>query len=183
MMNDCSMCGGSGTYLKHKCSSCLGTGKTGHMFYAGIGSRDTPEPILQRMSTIAMQLAMRGVVLRSGMAKGADKAFEGGCDMVRGNKVIRCATQWQRALDHAALFHPNWNACNDNARALHARNSMIMLGDNFDLPVSFVVCWTKNGGVVGGTGQGLRIATAYNIPVYNLFYPEHDAALTQWLSS
>lgn len=138
------------------------------MFYAGIGSRETPQPVLQEMSNIAMQLALRGIVLRSGAAKGADEAFEAGCDMIRGPKVIRCATLWQPALDHAAQFHPNWAACNEHAQGLHARNSLIMIGDDFASPVSFVVCWTAGGAVKGGTGQALRIAAALQIPVWNL---------------
>lgn len=136
--------------------------------YAGIGSRKTPAPILQEMGNIAMQLALRNCVLRSGGAAGADRAFETGCDLVRGAKFIRIPTLWEKALLHAAKFHPNWSACDETARGLHARNSLIMMGDGLDSPVSFVICWTDGGKVAGGTGQALRIAAAHNIPVFNL---------------
>jgi hypothetical protein len=154
--------------------------------YAGIGARkDVPMPILQQCELIGMLLAARGFQLRSGCATGCDTAFEIGCDKVKGPKVYRVATNWQPALDHAANYHPNWEACDERARSLHARNSMIMLGDHFDDPVHFVVCWTKGGGIVGGTGQALRIAAdpQYNIPVFNLFDDPGAAKLWAWIGA
>jgi predicted Rossmann fold nucleotide-binding protein DprA/Smf involved in DNA uptake len=47
-------------------------------YYAGVGSRQTPENILHLMTRIAMRMAELGWVLRSGGAKGADYAFEKG---------------------------------------------------------------------------------------------------------
>ena len=46
--------------------------------FAGIGSRETPPEVLQEMSGITEYLESQGFVLRSGGAKGADKAFERG---------------------------------------------------------------------------------------------------------
>lgn len=156
------------------CTNCIGTHK-----YAGIGNRQTPADVGKIMTSTAMRLAMSGWILRSGEAKqpipsppdtvSADLAFEAGCDLVNKRaKVIRVPTESQKALDHAAQFHPNWSACSEYAKALHARNSLIMLGDWLDDPVRFVVCWTPDGAVTGGTGQALRIAAAYSIPVVNL---------------
>lgn len=182
-MNACPKCNGTGKFTgtqnstnstwEHRCSYCMGTGDIASrpVFYAGIGSRETPQIILLQMENLAMQFAMRGFVLRSGAAKGADTAFERGCDVMRGRKVIRTANSGESALAHAAVFHPNWPACNDHARALHARNSLIMLGDWLDDPVKFVVCWTEGGAVKGGTGQALRIAAAIGVPVFNLALP------------
>lgn len=34
----------------------------------------------------------------------------------------------------------------------------------------FVVCWTHDGTAVGGTGQAIRIANHYDIPVFNMFH-------------
>ena len=44
-------------------------------FYAGIGARATPPPILSLMTRAAFALCKRGYVLRSGRAIGADSAF------------------------------------------------------------------------------------------------------------
>ena len=32
----------------------------------------------------------------------------------------------------------------------------------------FVICWTKNGKGTGGTGQAIRIAKGFGIPVFDL---------------
>lgn len=157
------------------CSNCIGPS------YAGIGARATPEPILLEMQSIAMRLALAGWVLRSGLAAGADTAFDKGRSVVGGRAVLRTRTDWQPAIDHAAQFHPAWDRCSDIAKALHARNSLVMLGDWLDKPVSFVVCWTPDGAVTGGTGQALRIATAYGIPVFNLAADGAAARLWEWL--
>lgn len=59
------------------------------MYYAGVGSRETPQDVLKIMWKIGRYLALNGYTLRSGGgAKGADTAFENGCDSVRGSKEI-----------------------------------------------------------------------------------------------
>jgi len=190
-MTACTTCQGTGkihNLIDHKCSACAGSGQAGVVFYAGIGARKTPGPVLDHLSTIAMQLALRGFALRSGAAQGADMAFEHGCNMIKGRKVIRCATLSQKAMDDAAQYHPNWDAIgNDgdalrarNIKSLHARNSLVMKGDTLDQLVAFVVCWTEGGAVKGGTGQALRIAAAHNIPVFNIAVTPIDA-LWSWL--
>jgi hypothetical protein len=82
---------------------------------------------------------------------------------------------------HAARFHPAWDKCSPYAKRLHARNSAIMLGHDLGTPVNFVLCWTKDGGATGGTGQALRIAAALGIPVFNWFFPQADNQFRTWL--
>lgn len=138
--------------------------------YAGIGSRETPIDNLVMMVTFAIGLSSKGYTLRSGGAKGADKKFESGCDVVKGKKEIFYAKDaTEEAMTHASYFHPAWLKCDDYTRALHGRNSMIILGKALDEPVDFVVCWTPGGRLEGGTAQGLRIAIGENIKIYNLF--------------
>lgn len=141
------------------------------MIYAGIGSRGTPYCHIQTMRSIGHNMAMAGHTLRSGGAVGADTAYELGARMVPNASIeiyrpVNIKIEW---LTHASCFHPAWGKCDQYARALHARNSAIMLGPNLDSPVDFVSCWTQNGQITGGTGQALRIAKIMNIPVYNLF--------------
>lgn len=159
-------------------------------FYAGIGSRQTPNAIIAQMKLAGAMLAMRGFTLRSGAAKppygntrrpdtdSADLAFEAGCDSVKGPKKIYCTSTWPKALEHAERYHPNWQACDFHARSLHARNSLIMFGVTLEEPVRFVACYTDGGGKVGGTGQALRIAAAHDIPVFNY---ATDGDLFAWL--
>ena len=47
-------------------------------YYAGIGSRLTPAPVLDLMNRIATHLVKKGWTLRSGGADGADTAFASG---------------------------------------------------------------------------------------------------------
>lgn len=148
-------------------------------YYAGIGSRQTPYDVLQTMQKIGMAFAQRGLILRSGGAAGADSAFESGVNMQGGKKEI--FKVWHKADQEvlqaagqiAASCHPAWHRCNEFARAAHTRNALIILGEDLNSPVDFVVCWTPGGQAVGGTAVGIRIACKYRIPVYNLWYPQH----------
>lgn len=140
------------------------------MFYSGIGSRSTPDDILELMSGAALALNKKGYILRSGGALGADKAFEDPLRSIPNSCIIfRPEDATQKAYIEASYHHPAWDKCNSYARALHARNSHIILGENLDSPVKFVLCWTPGGKLIGGTAQGIRMAHYYKIPVYNLF--------------
>jgi len=132
--------------------------------YAGVGARVTPERTLCLMRDAAALLDSKGYLLRSGGADGADMAFALGTE----NKEIFTAQDATAAARfHAARFYPAWDRLSRYVQNLMARNSMIMLGRNLNDPVRFVLCWTERGQVIGGTGQALRIAAAYEIPVMN----------------
>ena len=47
-------------------------------YYTGVGSRETPEEVLELMRDVAYRLSRMGLVLRSGKAAGADAAFQMG---------------------------------------------------------------------------------------------------------
>jgi len=151
------------------------------MFYAGIGARKTPKEVLAKMELAAMNLAVAGVSLRTGGAVGADQAFEVGCRAVRGPCEVFKPLDCPDWFEHAATYHPNWAACSMTAMRLHARNSAIMLGAQLNAPVNFVVCWTPGGKVTGGTGQALRIAEAYRVPVFNMYYGNAIDELERYL--
>ena len=138
--------------------------------YAGIGSRETPDAVLRQMTTIAVWLHQKGFTLRTGGASGADSAFERGSGSKK--EIYRPRDATPAAMELASKFHPAWNRCSEYAKNLHARNGFQVLGINLDSPSNFVVCWTKDGKASGGTGQAIRIATHYGIPVFNL----HDAS-------
>ena len=148
--------------------------------YAGIGSRETPESVLGIFKNIATYLANRGFILRSGGAKGSDSAFEYGCDKVNGLKEIYLpwkgfegsnsnliVEEGEKAYEIAKKFHPYWHNLSQGARKLQARNSHQVLGEDLNTPSKFIICWTKNGSGSGGTGQAVRIAKHYNIPVFD----------------
>lgn len=151
--------------------------------YAGIGSRKTPSAILHMMSNFATHLERRGWTMRSGGANGADSAFEAGIQISNQNKEIYLP--WgkfngnsspltkpsEQAMIIAEQFHPAWDKCSDGAKLLHARNVHQMLGRYLATPSLFVICWTPDGNISGGTGQALRMANSFNIPVFNMGTP------------
>lgn len=137
--------------------------------YAGIGSRETPPDILQVMERLGKKLALEGWILRSGGAKGADTAFHNGCIKAKGQcEIFTAQHSTPESLELAAKYHPNWSACSDYAKRLHARNGLIVLGKELNEPVKVIVCWTPEAKVSSGTGQALRLAAAMGIKVRNL---------------
>lgn len=135
------------------------------MIYAGIGSRETPAEILALMTNIARKYSRMGWTLRSGGAVGADTAFELGAG---DRKRIYEPWETQRNPHWSTIaerYHPAWDRCGSYAKLLHGRNTPIVLGDDLLMPATCVVCYTDGR---GGTMQAVRIANAWNIPVFNL---------------
>lgn len=74
------------------------------IYYAGIGSRETPQDVCRKMFTAGRILWEAGLTLRSGGASGADTAFEFGA---------LCAANGQESVDDAAALRKspetNWD--------------------------------------------------------------------------
>jgi hypothetical protein len=49
-----------------------------------------------------------------------------------------------------------------------ARNSFQVLGEDLETPATCVICWTPGGKGDGGTGQALRIARHYDVPIIDI---------------
>jgi hypothetical protein len=160
--------------------------------YTGIGARNTPSPVLNKIIYIAKDLAQQGWILRSGGSDGADTAFEDGCNLSKGEKQIYLP--WKgfnsnssnlyldlkddefgiqtQAWDIAASVHPAWNKLKHGVRLLHTRNVFQILGWDLKSPTGMVVAWTSHGKEIGGTRTGLVLAKQYNIPIINLAVDE-----------
>lgn len=153
-------------------------------YYTGIGSRSTPEHILKLMVKIGKYLALKGYILRSGGASGADTAFEIGCDLGKGDKDI--FIPWvgfndrtcgivphvtPEIVKEVSELHPAWDRCSEGARKLHCRNYFQVNGNKGELESSFIVCWTPNGKEVGGTAMAMKLGKRRNIPIINLANP------------
>lgn len=146
------------------------------MYYAGIGSRNTPLDIQHTMTNIATFLSQKGAILRSGGAKGADLAFEKGAGDKK--QIFYASDADEPSMMIAKTYHPAWNSCSDYAKKLHGRNAFQILGKPlYLLPVKFVICWTPDGCEhhdtrtieTGGTGTAISIASHNDISVYNLY--------------
>lgn len=150
------------------------------LFYAGVGSRQTPPRVLDLMREVGRRLALLGWTLRSGHAEGADSAFESGCDAAGGAKQI--FLPWAgfngstssfdgaptAAFEIATRIHPNWDALTDYVRKCQARDIQQVLGPALDAPSLAVVAWTEGGALVGGTATALRLAADHGIVALNL---------------
>lgn len=154
------------------------------LYYTGIGSRKTPDDVLDLMERLARYLARQDWVLHSGHASGADQAFERGASqraqiflpwrnfeddvVIPALFVLPEPDAW--TFEIAAQHHPAWDRLSQGARKLHARNVHQIYGPQKDhSPISqCVVCWTSDGKASGGTGQALRIAESLGIQILNL---------------
>lgn len=154
------------------------------MYYTGIGSRETPEHILKIMTRLGEIYQTGGLVLRSGGAPGADLAFETNVTSKNiylpwkgfngNNSGLFTITEDAYILAEQHLLH--WNYLKDPVKKLMARNVYQVLGYNLDNPSDFLVCWTQDGVTkneevskkTGGTGMAIRVACAYQVPVFNL---------------
>lgn len=152
-------------------------------WYTGIGSRSTPPDILARMTVIAEILNELGFTLRSGGAKGADKAFEKGAQdkdvILPTDDLPKQAYEIARKFYEPYIlreFDRGWFATRPFTRRIMARNVLQILGRDLNSPSSFVICWTPDGceceqdrtQTTGGTGQAIAIASSYQIEIYNL---------------
>jgi hypothetical protein len=172
-------------------------------FYAGIGARATPPEIQEIMTRLASKLENEDWILRSGGAAGADSAFERGVRNPQAHSEIylpsryfnqRTAGTQPQFLNYQSLpgaqqahqtlhqYHPAPQRLSPFAQHLMARNAMQVLGPDLKSPSSMVVAWTPGGAVTGGTGQALRMAETYQIPVRNLGNPETMQSILNYLN-
>ena len=177
------------------------------MFYAGIGSRRTPPDILNLMERLGFALGVMGYTLRSGAADGADSAFERGA--LAGGYPIEIYLPWYRfhgrdgpgyiltkdpqvngwAKHLVEMAHPAPHKLTDMAKMLMARNTYQVAGLGQGVLSEFVVCWTPDGVEegdkttrdTGGTGQAIRLASLWNIPIFNLQRSDTIDRLNQFL--
>ena len=154
------------------------------LFYTGIGSRETPKDVCEKIEYIAVILYHASYTMRSGGADGADAAFETGVDRVSKDKLgKRIYVPWKgfgsnrpehthkihlKAFTIASRIHPAWNRLTAGAKKLHARNIHQVLGDDLKTPSQFLICWTRGGEPIGGTRTAIICAEMCHIPVYNL---------------
>jgi hypothetical protein len=152
------------------------------IYWAGIGSRETPEDLKPTIQKITEVCNDHGFIMRSGAAPGADSFFEE--HSLPSQREIylpwrgfngNSSSLYQitdAGLEMAEKYHPGWFRLSQGAKKLMARNCYQVLGFDLSTPVNFIVCWTRDGRASGGTGQAIRIAEKHKIPVFNLKNPE-----------
>lgn len=163
------------------------------LYYTGIGSRQTPKFQCNIFYNLGQAFAshVQGdpvFVLRSGGAKGADTAFEQGCDSVGGEKQI--FLPWKNFNNNksplyeipeqaytiaADVYGLTWSRLKQTTKNFMARNVLQILGPSLNEYSIMVLCWTSDGCISkdertkqsGGTGQAIALASELDIPVFN----------------
>ncbi len=164
--------------------------------YTGIGASETPTSALPTLNKLGFFLAVRGLVLRSGGAAGADSAFEAGA---RAGLAAVAERTGRPAPDQLEIFRPEdvqpW--CLEElvnhldpgvrlatmrpfVRGLLARDMQQVLGRDGKRPSLFVLYWTQTlDGTdrrAGGTRYAVRCAQAHGIPTLNVLDTDFSAA-------
>lgn len=147
--------------------------------YTGIGARLTPLQIKNLMTEIGMYMNAHGWTLRSGGADGADSAFEIGAGDKKqiflpykgfnnndSSWYIGSAKVDDRAEELAhrvwddrwqmGMVKVPWRDLKQSTKAFMTRNMYQLCGANLGEMSKVVICWTKDGTAVGGTGQALH---------------------------
>lgn len=178
-------------------------------FYTGVGSRNTPDPILELIEEVALALADKGWTLRSGGAEGADTAFEKGASKGCKDTLAEIYLPWPYFNDRgwntnfraeyvqpldlggywmdarviAEEVHPAWGNCKTGAKALHTRNVFQVLGKDLNSPSKFLICYAEPNGetVKGGTATAYTLAKSKGVECFNLYFEENVSRLKGFL--
>jgi hypothetical protein len=151
-----------------------GKSATPTMTYAGIGSRQTPQSVINQMTEVAKELQSRGYTLNTGKTfggkeEGADQAFSMGTTK---KNLFAPEGAGEREKVIAREIHPAPDALSDGGMKLMARNTNQIFGANLDTPVDFVLFWANETSdplrVEGGTGQAVEMARRKGIPTINM---------------
>jgi len=180
-------------------------------YYTGAGSRETPASEWPFITAIAKKMNSLGYWLRTGDARGADRAFQAGA-----GKRLTVFNPWEstdevRAIAKKWYVRPNvWKAWENQPRYLHdgkytkggisidlqARNVFQVYGKNVGTPSKVLICWTEDGveahanrtSNTGGTGTVISLASddaiqrfGQVIPVHNLNNPQTRQRYIDWL--
>ena len=170
--------------------------------YSGIGPREIPTVVSTTLREIAKQLSPTGWIMRSGtQKKGADGSFEKGASQQqlflpwegfqgRRSNGINCGmlppcllsyrlAMWSYEADPHGSKKPQWKDLKKTTKLLMIRNVPVILGEYLNRPSDCVITWFPPD-YDGGTMHAVRIARAFNVPVFNVHNYEDQVALCKF---
>ncbi len=169
-------------------------------YFSGIGSRKTPPEICKILSKIGKKLQNvknpKSLILRSGGADGADKAFE---KFVQSqNKIIYTPQNFNKKSENLdiciseleSILDPNIKLKNIRpfVKLLLLRDINQVLGDPINgwQKSKFLICWTPTENYAsreaGGSRYAIRCALKHNIKVYNLINNQTMKMVLDWIT-
>jgi len=163
--------------------------------YAGIGSEKTPPEICSLFKDISLGLGKAGYTLRTGRYKGADRAFEDGCDSVKGLKEVYIPWQGfggsisplvlgkletkELAYKFTNKYFEPFSEMLGFTRRKYVISIFEIMGVDLKSPIDFVLAWDDGGIYSGVCNLTIKIASLYKIPVFNAkdFETENEARI------
>lgn len=153
--------------------------------YAGIGARKTPPDIQDYMRDQARTLQDKGLILRTGDADGADKAFRDATEHKLVYTPAQHIEQWARH-EVSLVCDTEYRQMNPYTQNLLARNMYQLFGSGAHKdarqPSMFVLYWSLPSpqwgtgfhnnnyyNCSGGTRYAVRAACNAGIPTFNLY--------------
>lgn len=163
------------------------------LYYAGVGSRETPDDVLLLMIRLGRTLADLGYTLSSGDAIGADRAFWYGATLSPRHREVGCriylhkngyqgrfndpangflvapqfTETWEKAQALASAARGGFYGLGPGGIALHTRNVFQVYGHTLRAKVKSIYYWAEPKGkqerVGGGTNTALQIAIKANL--------------------
>lgn len=173
-------------------------------YYAGVGSRETPEDVLALMRRLGEHLCNLGWGLSSGDAEGADRAFYEGAYVspnfykVPSRIYLAWNGVWGRYHDPSEYFFDatrytdtyetakqmaleargSFEGLKRGGIGMHTRNVFQIHGHTLQDPVGSILYWGQPVGktekVKGGTNTALQLAVRANVPIRLNLYKEED---------
>ena len=154
----------------------------------GVGSRETPQHILDEMFKFGEWVRKEKHTIRSGHAQGADWAFERGAQerciaylpwgsfntYLISDALKHTIHNEDKYIQFTNEYHQAPQHLKGTDKLLMNRNVCQVLGVDLQNPADLLICWTKNGSDAGGTGQAIRIAQANGVPIFNMYHEKYN---------
>ncbi|ASV44324.1 hypothetical protein PBI_SCTP2_309 [Salicola phage SCTP-2] len=175
-----------------------------NVFITGVGSRTVPPKATQTIYDLVYLLnAYYDIVWRSGAANGSDSAFE----LYANHKEI--FLPWEQFNNSSSQLYlknlskekiktaqtilseiRNIKAMKATVLNFHTRNVFQVFGQDLETPSECVICYTDDGAEhhtevtfnTGGTGTAIKLASLYNIPVFNIKNQQSISNLLKYLN-
>lgn len=167
--------------------------------YVGIGNPDTPYTVQTQITGLAKKLEEMGYTLRTDGGQGGSEAFVKGA-----SSLIEIIIPWKKfngqeagffktlpeAFDIVRKFAPAFDSMKEVVQKILASKAHLVLGTDLTQPAKFIICWSSDGledgkkrtAKSGFVGTPISLATANDIPVFNLKNPDAIDRLKQFLS-
>jgi len=137
-------------------------------YYSTGNRRDVPKSIHQLFSIVAVKLQQKGYMYRYGGISGIEKFFAG--NAISNKELVNIKQITQEHLNIASLFYPEMDKLSKTRQKQLGKIVNILLGNDCNTPISFLITHTKNGVGLGDTYFAINVAKGHGIPIFDCYY-------------